>query len=119
MGGGVVNQLLKTFFRRPRPPLELRRAHASSYSFPSGHAMTTLATYGTWAFLISRHAALTRQPRVGWIWAPVLAGCALVGWSRIYLEVHYPTDVLGGWAAATIWLTTCGIARSMMEPEET
>jgi membrane-associated phospholipid phosphatase len=117
-GGGAVNQVLKTFFRRDRPALRLRRAHASGYSYPSGHAMTTLASYGTLAFLISRHGSLTKRPEMGLVWVPTLALCALVGCSRVYLEVHYPTDVIGGWAVGTVWLTTCGIARSFMEPEE-
>jgi hypothetical protein len=117
-GGGAVNQVLKTFFRRDRPALRLRRAHASGYSYPSGHAMTTLAAYGTLALLVGRHGRLTKQPEAGLIWVPMLVLCGLVGCSRVYLEVHYPTDVIGGWAVGTMWLTTCGIARSFMEPEE-
>jgi undecaprenyl-diphosphatase len=116
--GGALNQVLKLFFRRDRPPLELRRAHASSYSFPSGHAMMTLATYGTLAYLITRRAALTGHPLGAPNWGLTVVYCALVGWSRVYLEVHYPTDVLGAWAAGTVWVTTCGVARSFMEPEE-
>lgn len=117
-GGGALNQLLKLVFRRDRPALKLRRAHASGYSYPSGHPMTTLAAYGTVAYLVGRRGFLTQHPRAALIWVPTLALCGLVGWSRVYLEVHYPTDVLGGWAAGTVWLTTCGIARSFMEPEE-
>lgn len=61
---------------------------------------------------------LAGRPLVRLVWLPVLALCSLVGWSRVYLEVHYPIDVVGGWAAGTIWLTTCGAARALMEPEE-
>jgi undecaprenyl-diphosphatase len=118
VGGGAINQVLKRVFRRKRPTLRLRRAHATGYSYPSGHAMTTLAAYGTLAFLIGRHGSLTKHPQAELAWVPALALCGLVGWSRVYLEVHYPTDVIGGWAVGTIWLTTCGIARSFMEPEE-
>ena len=117
-GGGAVNQLLKSLFRRERPAIKLRRAHASGSSYPSGHAMTTLAAYGTAAYLVSRRGTLTHRPGAALIWFPTLALCALVGASRVYLEVHYPTDVIGGWAVGTIWLTTCGIARGFMEPEE-
>ncbi len=117
-GSGLINQVLKFLFHRDRPTLQLRRAHASGYSFPSGHAMMTLATYGTLAYLVSRRGALTGHPSAYTIWAPVLLFCVLVGVSRVYLEVHYPTDVLAGWAAATVWVTTCGLARSFMEPEE-
>ena len=117
-GGGAVNQVLKTFFRRDRPALRLRRAHASGYSYPSGHAMTTLAAYGTLAFLVGRHGSLTKHPEAELTWVPTLALCAMVGCSRVYLEVHYPTDVIGGWAVGTVWLSTCSVARSFMEPEE-
>jgi undecaprenyl-diphosphatase len=118
LGGSAINQVLKNVFKRKRPAFRLRRAHARGYSYPSGHAMTTLVTYGTIALLVGRHGSLTRRPQSELAWLPVLALCALVGWSRVYLEVHYPTDVLGGWAVATVWVTTCGIARSFMEPEE-
>lgn len=117
-GGGAVNQLLKLLFRRDRPALKLRRAHASGSSYPSGHAMTTLASYGAVAYLVSRRGALTNKSGAAVVWLPVLVLCTLVGSSRVYLEVHYPTDVAAGWAVGTIWLTTCGIARGFMEPEE-
>jgi membrane-associated phospholipid phosphatase len=117
-GAGGVNQILKILFRRDRPALALRRAHASGYSFPSGHAMTTVAAYGALAYLAGRHGGLTRRPAARLIAAPVALLCALVGASRVYLEVHYPTDVIAGWAAGTVWLTTCALARSVMEPEE-
>lgn len=117
-GGGAVNQVMKVLFRRGRPALKLRRAHASGYSYPSGHALTTLAAYGAVAYLAGRRGMLTRQPIAGLLWFPTIILCGLVGWSRVYLEVHYPTDVIGGWAVGTIWLTTSGIARGFMEPEE-
>jgi membrane-associated phospholipid phosphatase len=118
LGGSAINQVLKRGFRRKRPTLRLRRAHTTGYSYPSGHAMTTLAAYGTLAFLLGRHGSLTKHPQAELVWIPTLVLCCLIGWSRVYLEVHYPTDVIGGWAVGTIWLTTCAIARSSMEPEE-
>ena len=118
VGGGLLNELLKQRFHRARPALKLRRAHATGYSFPSGHAMMTLSTYGTLAYLVSRRGNLTKHPAARLVWAPVLLACALVGSSRVYLEVHYPTDVLAGWLAAIVWATTCSTARNFMEPEE-
>lgn len=118
VGGGLLNELLKRRFHRARPALKLRRAHATGYSFPSGHAMMTLSTYGTLAYLVSRRGNLTRHPASSLIWAPVLLLSALVGSSRVYLEVHYPTDVLAGWLAAIVWSTACSSARNFMEPEE-
>ncbi|MEP6775060.1 MAG: phosphatase PAP2 family protein [Chloroflexota bacterium] len=118
VGGGLLNELLKRRFHRARPALKLRRAHATGYSFPSGHAMMTLSTYGTLAYLVSRRGTLTKHPAASLVWAPVLLLSALVGSSRVYLEVHYPTDVLAGWAAAIVWASTCSTARNFMEPEE-
>ena len=118
VGGGLLNELLKRRFHRARPALKLRRAHATGYSFPSGHAMMTLSTYGTLAHLVSRRGNLTKHPAASLVWAPVLLLCTLVGSSRVYLEVHYPTDVLAGWLAAIVWATTCSTARNFMEPEE-
>jgi undecaprenyl-diphosphatase len=118
VGGGLLNELLKRLFHRARPALKLRRAHATGYSFPSGHAMMTLSTYGTLAYLVSRRGNLTKHPAARLIWTPALLVCALVGSSRVYLEVHYPTDVLAGWLAAIVWATTCSTARNFMEPEE-
>jgi membrane-associated phospholipid phosphatase len=117
-GGGLLNEVLKQSFHRPRPALRLRRAHATGYSFPSGHAMTTLALYGTAGILAARHGMLTHQPAAALICVPTGLLCLLVGASRVYLEVHYPTDVVGAWAVGTVWLTTCSVARAFMEPEE-
>jgi undecaprenyl-diphosphatase len=114
VGGGLLNELLKRRFHRARPALKLRRAHATGYSFPSGHAMMTLSTYGTLAYLVSRRGNLTRHPASSLIWAPVLLLSALVGSSRVYLEVHYPTDVLAGWLAAIVWSTAFSSARNIM-----
>lgn len=80
--------------------------------------MTTLAAYGTAAYLVSWRGSLTQHPRAALVWIPIIVLCGLVGCSRVYLEVHYPADVIGGWAVGMIWLTTCGVAREFMEPEE-
>ena len=96
-GSGLLNLGAKAFFRRDRPSLWESIAPESSFSFPSGHAMGSM----TLAAVVVLLAWGTR-----WRW-PVLvlalAFTGLVGLSRLYLGVHYPSDVLAGWAAGLAW----------------
>lgn len=97
-GSALLNVVAKNYFARARPDLWLSLAPETTYSFPSGHAMGS-ATLGVALVLLCWP---TR-----WRW-PVLAGAVgfvlLVGLSRIYLGVHYPSDILAGWAAAIAWV---------------
>ncbi|GAB2777037.1 undecaprenyl-diphosphatase [Hymenobacter luteus] len=95
-GAALLNQLLKTHFQRVRPASAL--IFQQGLSFPSGHAMIGLALYGCLAWLLWRHR---RHP----IWAALLLLFAmLIGLTRVYLHVHYATDVLAGFAAGLLWL---------------
>lgn len=98
LGSLAVNLAAKNYFARVRPELWLSIAPEHSYSFPSGHAMGSV-TLGVAATLLCWHSR--------WRW-PVFAAAsvfiALVGMSRIYLGVHYPSDILAGWAAGTAWV---------------
>lgn len=97
-GAGALNQGAKFFFRRDRPDLWLSPAPEHSYSFPSGHAMLSMAFVATLAVL----AWPTR-----WRWWAIAAGGAftlLVGFSRVYLGVHFPSDVVAGWSASLAWV---------------
>jgi membrane-associated phospholipid phosphatase len=104
-GAGILNQLMKGVFQRVRPDLIPSPFHLTSYSFPSGHSMGSIACYGMLAFVITR---LLRRPLHR---ALVIVAAALiifcVGLSRIYFGVHYPTDVLGGFLAGGAWLVLC------------
>ena len=96
-GSAIISALLKAFFGRPRPAVFPPLTAEASYSFPSGHTMAAVAFYGLLAVFF------WRKQRYGWA---VLSGIWLlaVGLSRIYLGVHYPSDVLGALLVGFIWL---------------
>lgn len=102
IGSVLLNIILKVLFHRARPTVH-RIINATGYSFPSGHSMMAFTLYGILAFLIWKHLA-TPFSRV-----IVLIGSAgmilFIGVSRIYLGVHYPSDVLGGYLISGCWLT--------------
>jgi undecaprenyl-diphosphatase len=104
-GGSLLNVVLKAIIHRPRPISETSLAVAYGWSFPSGHAMTSMIFYGMIAYLLVRSIDPWR-PRAFFI---ALAGFIvfLIGFSRIYLQVHYLSDVLAGYAGGLFWLSIC------------
>lgn len=104
-GGMLLNVVVKHTVRRARPQIDNPLLVLDSYSFPSGHTMGATVFYGFLAvFLIAR--VRDRRWRVA-IAAAALAMVVLVGASRIYLRVHYPTDVVGAMAQGVLWLALC------------
>ncbi len=103
-GGTLLNGILKSIFLRPRPDFMDALYLETSYSFPSGHAMTAVFAYGAIAYLITSSTKNRKWRTSLYAWAALLS--LLIGFSRLYLGVHYLTDVLGGWAAGMTWLFT-------------
>ena len=102
-GAEAVNAALKLAFHRPRP--ELAFLHLDTYSFPSGHSTAAAAMFGALAFLLWPRARAARR-RVALVAAAVVL-IGLVGFSRLYLGVHYLSDVLAGLALGAAWLSLC------------
>jgi undecaprenyl-diphosphatase len=102
VGGQVLNQVLKQIFHRPRPSVVVWGQNVTTLSFPSGHAMTSIITYGAIAYLVGRLGSTVVMRRAVWAVAGVLI--LSISFSRMYLGVHYPTDVLAGLFGGAAWL---------------
>ncbi|MEY4784732.1 MAG: hypothetical protein RIR41_2667 [Pseudomonadota bacterium] len=99
--GAILSALLKLGFDRPRPDLIAHLSHAYSSSFPSGHAMLSAVTYLTLGVLLARAHERRRTKIIVMTYGVTLT--VLIGLSRIYLGVHWPTDVMAGWALGAAW----------------
>jgi len=104
-GGTVLSTILKLAFARPRPDVVPHLVAVSSASFPSGHAMLSDVVYLTLGALLSRVEGPLRLKV--YILSVAIVLTLLIGISRIYLGVHWPTDVLAGWCAGAAWATLC------------
>ncbi len=112
-GAQVFSTLFKLGFDRPRPDLVPHGAITYTSSFPSGHAMMAAATYLTLAVMLAR--AQPRRRLKAYILAVAVTITLAVGVSRVYLGVHWPTDVLAGWAAGAGWALLCWIVADWLE----
>lgn len=112
VGGVILSSLMKSYFARPRPELVPHAAVVLTKSFPSGHAMMAAITYLTLGAVLAeseKNSAL----RVFFLGVGIVLAL-LVGISRIYLGVHWPTDVLAGWVAGAVWALCCWtVARTL------
>lgn len=97
-----VNHLIKEIVQRPRPPMEFRMVEESSFSFPSGHAMTGATFYGLIIYFILKNVKNKKLRNTICVVLSLLI--FLIGMSRIYLGVHYASDVLAGFAVAIVYL---------------
>src|SRR3954471_14255177 len=114
-GGMLLSSLLKLGFERPRPDLVPHGTRVYTASFPSGHSMLSAATYLTLAALLARVERYWRV-RVFLIGAAV-ALTLLIGVSRVYLGVHWPTDVLAGWCGGAAWASLCWLVALRLQGE--
>lgn len=100
-GAAIFGIFLKSLYERARPEFFETAYTASSYSFPSGHAVTAVSFYGVLIFLIARRFRFGRR------WTIAASGVVLmllIGFSRLYFGVHYPSDVIAGYLAAITWV---------------
>ena len=102
LGGTLVNEALKLLFHRARPQPLFGFAAPDSYAFPSGHAVSSVCFYGVLALLVAQMLR-SRRARVA-LWTAAVGLAGLIGLSRVYLGAHYPSDVLGGYALAVVWV---------------
>ncbi|WP_437306597.1 phosphatase PAP2 family protein [Sorangium sp. So ce388] len=104
-GGGLLNWALKALFARQRPTFADPLAVAAGWSFPSGHSMGTFITFGMLSYLGLLFVRTLRARLL--LVALALSWTVAMGFSRMYLGVHYLSDVLAGFAAGTVWLAAC------------
>jgi undecaprenyl-diphosphatase len=117
VGGMLASVLLKDLFQRPRPEIVPHLAYASNTSFPSGHSMMSAVTYLTLAALLARSHKRKSIKAFFLLVAALL--CFMVGVSRVYLGVHWPTDVLAGWTAGAVWALLCWVTAGWLQSRRT
>ena len=103
LGSGILSLGLKDAFARPRPPLDVvtRITSPESFSFPSGHALSAMVLYTSLA-MMAAGLGLPRLKRA--LIALALIIVPTMGFTRVYLGVHYPSDVIGGWTLGACWV---------------
>jgi undecaprenyl-diphosphatase len=116
-GGGLAGNLLKWIFVRARPDLVPHLVSVDSASFPSAHAMNSAVTFLTLGVLLSR----TQKDRrlKAYLLGIAVFLTLIVGFSRVYLGVHWPTDVVAGWAVGAAWAILCSLVAARLQRRHT
>jgi undecaprenyl-diphosphatase len=117
LGGVVAGTILKDVFHRPRPDLVPISVYVSGASFPSGHSMMSAVTYLTLGALLARSQERKRVKAYFLLVAMFLTFA--IGVSRVYLGVHWPTDVLAGWTAGAVWALLCWLTARWLQARQT
>lgn len=107
VGGTVLDFAMKEIIRRPRPEFAALFVHGNSWSFPSGHSMGSLIGYSMLAYTIIRVRPVTSRAAQTVIWAGAALMIVLIGYSRLYLAVHFLSDVVAGYTLGALWLAVC------------
>ncbi|MGB3760147.1 MAG: phosphatase PAP2 family protein [Rivularia sp. (in: cyanobacteria)] len=110
-GGIGLNVWLKNIFSRVRPALWERIVDVNSFSFPSGHAMVSLIVYGFIGYLLIANFRSWSSVFLFFTALIILA----IGFSRLYLGVHWPTDIIAGYAAGLVWLISCILSTEILQ----
>ena len=113
LGGLLLAGVLKNVFDRPRPEVLPHLCLVSSASFPSGHSMLSAVVYLTLGTLLGRFVA-ERRLKI-YVLGIAMGLTVLIGVSRVYVGVHYPTDVLAGWSAGLAWALACGLLGRILQ----
>jgi undecaprenyl-diphosphatase len=113
-GGYALSHGLKAVFDRARPDIVPHLALVQSASFPSGHSMVSSLVYLTMGALLAQ-AADRRREKIYFV-SVALFLTFMIGLSRVFLGVHYPTDVLAGWSAGTAWALACWLVATRLKP---
>jgi undecaprenyl-diphosphatase len=116
-GGATVSTLLKAGFDRPRPDIVAHLVDVNTTSFPSGHAMNSAVVYLTLGALLARSQP-ERMVRI-YILAVAIGLTLAIGFSRVYLGVHWPSDVMAGWCVGAGWAVLCSIAARKLQHRQT
>jgi len=113
LGSKVVEHVLKSTVHRSRPEYSASYLFTQSYSFPSGHSMGSTVCYLLLSYLIVMRVPMRSTARAA-VYVLAIALILAVAFSRLYLGVHYPSDVVGGMAAGVAWLSVCGATRRVV-----
>ena len=113
-GGAVLSYLLKLAFSKDRPRLWESPINEVTYSYPSGHALGSMVLYGFLSYLVAR--LFPQYAKVSYAIATLLI--LTIGFSRLYLGVHWPTDIIGGYGIGFLWITVCISLLRLQRPND-